>query len=195
MIALVSTALAHGVGVDQVVLQARGDTLLVVATPRTSFFPFADDDGDGFLTADEVRRHKHELNEAFDRDFVLDVGQDGTAYLSDIIVPDAHSGHGHAAEHVRFLRRLRYPQPVSGLKLVDRLIAKEAHAIRVSTDLQGQRDDRVLHDLDVLVVELGELPNTPARAGWGAGLPALVGTALFGMFALLGGYVRRRRVD
>lgn len=192
MIALVSLAFAHGVGVDQVVLQARGDTLLVVATPRTSFFGFADDDGDGLLTADEVRRHKQALNEAFDRDFVLDTGREGTTYLSDIIVPDAHSGHGEAAEHVRFLRRIRYPDVVRGLSLVDRLVAPEVHAIRVSTDLQGARTDEVLHDVDVLTVELGELPRSepaPLEAGWGAGLAA-VGLLLMAVGAPL---VRRAR--
>ncbi|MCA9571044.1 MAG: hypothetical protein KC656_24555, partial [Myxococcales bacterium] len=96
MWALMAAAFAHGVGADQVVVQAQDDRLLVVATPRSSLFPFADDDGDGLLDRHEVARHREALDRAFDAGFRLETGMDGETYLADIVVPEAHAGHGEA---------------------------------------------------------------------------------------------------
>ena len=100
---LPSTAAAHG--------RLSGDTVYIDATPSTRAFAKLDDDRDGLMRGDEVKRHREELLSFFDNAFrVFDEhGQRGQRIFADLSTPHAHDDSlPQGAEHLRFTFRYRF---------------------------------------------------------------------------------------
>jgi len=120
MMAWVS-AWAHGLDQDRIALEVEGDRVLMVVTPPASLFPTVDEDGDGVLAAEEIRKRRDVIDAVVDGGLALTDarGRHGEVYFSDVVVPDAARGHGHThgPPHIRVIRRLRFPDEVQGVEL------------------------------------------------------------------------------
>lgn len=109
----VQPASAHGLEAGQLsVLIDNGNGAIIVA-PYASAFPFADDNGDGLLSADEVSRHEEAIHALVAEQVVLrdETGQAATVITIDAVAPDTANGAGDqaAADFVQVSMRVAWP--------------------------------------------------------------------------------------
>jgi hypothetical protein len=71
-----------------------------------------DVDGNGLLSANEVKNNKQNILDLFDAHVGLtdSLGKTGELYFSDIIVPGAFDGAPQGSDHLRFIRRYQWQQ-------------------------------------------------------------------------------------
>jgi hypothetical protein len=190
MIALftLSWAFAHGLDADQVVVDVTDDTVLLAFTPRAATFPGADDDGDGRLSVDEVRRHRDLIETMVDDGLVLrdQRGRRGETYFRDVVLPHAFDADAHGAEHLRVLQRLRFPDPVTAVRLDVGLFADGVDALPTTVRMNG-RTERFRADAPRSRVQMHSEPSTPSppEAAPASG-PSVSGAEAIGAGSVLG---------
>ena len=127
LLLLASLAFGHGVDQDQIMVDVTDDRVLFAVTPRASLFPTADEDGDGELSIDEIRRHRDVIDATIDDGLSLtdQRGRRGRVYFSDVVLPHAFDDDAHRAEHVRIIRRLRFADDVTAVNVDVRLFGPQ----------------------------------------------------------------------
>jgi hydrogenase/urease accessory protein HupE len=129
-------ALAHGVDMQGVSVRLQGDKARLVATPEARAFDSIDDDGDGHVTASEVRAHRSEILSSVHRRVALtnEHGAKAVVYFEDVLVSDELSSS--ADGHLKLILRYRWPEAPATADLDYDLFAGEGDSIRLYT-----RDD------------------------------------------------------
>lgn len=105
---------AHGLDAGRVILRVTGHAAVLVVTPPTHAFADSDDDGNGLLHVNEVRRHRADILQRFEERVRLR-DQEGVAprrTFADVVVPHAFDGSApRGSDHLRFIYRYRWPAP------------------------------------------------------------------------------------
>jgi len=97
-------AWGHGLDADRVELVLRGDAVESVATPPVEFVRWADADGDGRLTLDELNPRREAVRDALLAALHVtdEAGREGAVERADVSLPHGHDGDITAARS--FLR-------------------------------------------------------------------------------------------
>ncbi len=95
----IPTASAHGLEAGQLSILIDNVNAAIIIAPYASTFPFADENGDGLLSAVEVTRHEDAIRALVIERVVLrnETGQAATVISIDAAAPDTASGEGDQA--------------------------------------------------------------------------------------------------
>lgn len=105
-------AWGHGLDADRVELVLRGDAVESVATPPVAFVRWADADGDGRLTLDELNPRREAVRDALVAALHVtdEAGREGAVERADVSLPHGHDGDvtaGRSFLRVTVVRRWR----------------------------------------------------------------------------------------
>jgi len=162
---LATAALAHGLDMDQIAVDVNDDKALFTITPRASLFPSVDEDGDGELSVDEIRRRRDVIDATIGAGIVLtdQAGRSGTTYFSDVVLPHAFDDDAHRAGHLRIVRRVRFAEPVTAVTVDVSLFGPETASWTAHVRLGGEtRSFRVQGPRERVVAELPASAVPPA---------------------------------
>lgn len=107
-------AWGHGLDADRVELVLRGDAVEAVATPSVEVVRWADADGDGRLTRDELDPRREAVREALVAALHVtdEAGREGAVERADVSLPHGHDGDvaaGRSFLRVTVVRRWSAP--------------------------------------------------------------------------------------
>lgn len=196
---LLGLAFGHGVDHDQVLIDVDGPKARVTLTPRATTFPWADDDGDGALSVDEIRAHRARIDAAVATGFQIvdQQGRSGTITFADVVRPHDF-GHGHGGQHLRVIQHHTFPDEVTAIEATVSLFAPEVDEALVAVQIQHDpvRTFRVDAPAGRVIVEPVEpLPvqPSPPTSDTAAQLVWMGAITTLGLAAGLGLVLGRRR--
>jgi hydrogenase/urease accessory protein HupE len=111
-------AAAHLLPPQNATIHAIGDKVYVVVSVPVSALAGVDDDGDGQLSAAELRRHQSDIRRQFNQRFQLSMGQEtGSTLNSWVLSPQTGGGVLAPMSYVVVLEALQFPRSVDDLAL------------------------------------------------------------------------------
>jgi hypothetical protein len=112
-------ARGHGMDAYRIEVVSHGAVVELVATPPAARVAFADRDGDGLLSVQELGASRPAVLQALSRSLTLTLA-DGTPPVierADVSVPHAHDARRDGAPFVRWTAVLRFPREAAPLSL------------------------------------------------------------------------------
>lgn len=166
-----NTASAHGLEAGQMSVLIDNVYAAIIVAPYASTFPFADENGDGLLSADEVSQHEDAIHALVIERVVLrnEAGQAATVSSIEAAVPDTATGEGEqaAADFVLISMRMVWPTAPEVVDVEYTLFGAADESIQylmLDNDSDTKEVIEGTFDSDVTVTRLrGE--GTPTQAG------------------------------
>ncbi len=115
---LPGSAAAHLLPPQNATIHAVGDKVYAVVSVPVSALSAVDDDGDGQLSATELRRHQSDISQQFMRRFQLSMAKEmGRALTSWVLSPQTGGGAVLPMTYVVVLEVVQFSKPVDDLAL------------------------------------------------------------------------------
>lgn len=174
-----NVASAHDLEAGQLSVLLDNVNAAVIVAPYASAFPFADENGDGLLSVDEVSRHEDAIHALVIERVVVrnEAGQAATVSNIAVAVPDSATGEGDqaAADFVQISMRMVWPTVPEVVDVEYTLFgsAEEIiHYLMLDNDSDTKEVLEGTFDSDVTVTRLrGEgIPTQSGNAIWLSGI-------------------------
>jgi hydrogenase/urease accessory protein HupE len=151
------SASAHLLPPQNATIHAVGDKVYAVVSVPVSVLSGVDDDGDGKLSATELRRHQSDINRQFTQRFQLSMAKEtGSALNGWVLSPQTGGGELVPMTYVVVLEAVQFSRPVDELTLRTDLFGSGDGEAKLS--IRATRDQ--VHGTDTELAVLDPLLRT-----------------------------------
>jgi hydrogenase/urease accessory protein HupE len=149
---LPGTASAHLLPPQNATIHAVGDKVYAVVSVPVSALSGVDDDGDGQLSAAELRRHQADINRQFVQRFQLSMAREtGSAVYSSVLSPQTGGGSLVPMNYVVVLEVVQFSRSIDALALRTDLFGSGEGEAKLS--IRATRDQAHGADTELAVLD------------------------------------------